>query len=223
MIFTDKDKEKIFDRYGRRFKEHGYSQEAVGWGEKGKQDLRFKILSSYFDVKRKSILDVGAGFGDLYRFFGEDELSHYTGVELMPEFVDEGRRKFGGRENFELLQGNFLDIELERSYDLVFISGLFNFKLENGRNYEFISETLKKCFECCSEGVASNFVTDRVDYGEDIIFNSKPEKILSIALDLSKNVTLRNDYFPFEFSVYINKNDNFLVEDTIFEKFKSEY
>jgi len=30
MIFTDKDKEKVFDRYGRRFKEHGYSQEAVG-------------------------------------------------------------------------------------------------------------------------------------------------------------------------------------------------
>lgn len=220
MIFTDKDKDNVFKRYGKRFREHGYSQQALGWGEKGKQDIRFQVLASYWDIQNKSILDIGAGFGDLFKFLGKDNISHYTGIELMPEFVEEGSKIFSDNTNFELIQGNFLEIDLSRSYDLAFISGLFNFKLDKGGNYEFITEVLTKCLSYCDEGIAANFITDRVEITDDLIFNSNPEKILSIALGLSKNIAVRNDYFPFEFSVYINKNDKFLVADTIFEKFK---
>jgi hypothetical protein len=219
-MFSEKDKTKTINRYTQRFETYGYSQKAVGWGDKGKQDLRFEVLASYFPLENMRILDVGAGFGDLYKYLMPYGISAYHGIELVHSLVTKGNEIYGSSTKFNLTEENFLELSLQNEYDICFISGLFNFKLVAGNNYEFIASVLKKAFECCQVGLAANFITDRVDYQEDLIFNSKPEKILEIILGLTKNVSLRNDYFPFEFSVFLNKNERFLQEDTIFESYK---
>ena len=71
-------------------------------------------------------------------------------------------------------------------------------------------------YETCKIGLAVNFITDKVDYKHDHNFNSSPEKILSIAYNLSKRIVLRNDTFPFEFSIIIYKDDTFRKEKTLF-------
>ena len=49
-------------RYTERFDKYGYSPKTLGW-DKGKQNIRFDILISQFDLLNKSILDIGCGFG----------------------------------------------------------------------------------------------------------------------------------------------------------------
>jgi hypothetical protein len=219
-MFSKEDKERTISRYTKRFENYGYSQKAVGWGEKGKQDLRFEVLASYFPLESMRILDVGAGFGDLYKYLSSRNIKSYHGFDLVESLVVKGNELYGSNDNFKLTLGDFSELSLRDDYDVCFISGMFNFKLVGGNNYEFISSTMAKAFASCQVGLAANFITDRVDYHEELIFNSKPEKILEIALSLTKNVALRNDYFPFEFSVFLNRDQSFSKEDTIFNSYK---
>jgi len=222
MIFSDNDRKKVIERYSKRFNEFGHSQKAVGWGEKGKQELRFEVLSSLWNFENKKVLDIGAGFGDLYKYLLPRKIKSYHGFELVPSLAEKGIELYGMKDNFRLTTGDFLECKLDTHYDIVLISGLFNFKLLNGDNYEFISEVIMKAFAHCHGGLAANFITDRVDYTEELIFNSKPEKIIEIALQFTKNFVLRNDYFPFEFSLFMNKDDSFSVNDTVFNTYKNE-
>ncbi len=217
-IFSDSDKKKVIQRYTERLQKFGYSQKAVGWGEKGKQENRFEVLTSYWNLKNKKILDIGAGFGDLYNYVKPFEIKEYCGLELVPALIEKGNEIYGREKKFRLINADILDFGFQEKFDIVFISGMFNFKLINGNNYEFIENVLSKSFEISNEGVCSNFITDRVDYHEELIFNSRPEKILEIALKQTKSVCLKNDYFPFEFSIFLNKDDSF-SEKKIFNKY----
>lgn len=116
--------------------------------------------------------------------------------------------------------GDFLEIEMKQSYDYCVGSGLFNFKLSNGNNYQYIESIISKAFEYCNIGVAFDFLSDKVDYQYEITFHSSPEMILSIAYKYTRNVVLRNDYMPFEFVLYMYKDASFEKEDTIFNRYK---
>ncbi len=59
--------EQIQNRYQKRWFKTGYSPFSLGWG-KAKQSLRFQKMFEGFEVKGKSILDIGCGFGDLNQY-----------------------------------------------------------------------------------------------------------------------------------------------------------
>lgn len=60
----EKDIADTVARYSKRFGEFGYSPKSLGWN-KGKQDIRFEILTSLYNFHDKTILDAGCGFGNL--------------------------------------------------------------------------------------------------------------------------------------------------------------
>jgi SAM-dependent methyltransferase len=220
MNLSDKDKANVINRYTQKYSLYGHSQKSVGWGEKGRQELRFSVLSSLWDFKNASVLDIGAGFGDFYNFIGKDNIAYYQGFDIVPVLVEKGNQLYGSNKNFKLTLGDFMEMPPEREYDIVIISGLFNFKLANNNNYSFINDVITKALANCSIGVAANFITDRVDYQDDVIFNSSPEKIIEIVLKHTRNFLLRNDYMPFEFSIFLNKDDTFSPSDAIFNSYK---
>jgi len=61
------DLKNLIDRYSRRFESFGYDPRTLGW-DKGKQMVRFELLTSQIDLRGKRILDIGCGFGDLNIF-----------------------------------------------------------------------------------------------------------------------------------------------------------
>ena len=65
---TLQSRKAIVDFYEARLDEFGYDVRSVGWGNKGSQDLRFKILSDIGDLTNNSVCDLGCGFGDLYLY-----------------------------------------------------------------------------------------------------------------------------------------------------------
>lgn len=68
-------------------------------------------------------------------------------------------------------------------------------------------------------GITFDFLSDKVDYQYEHTFHSSPERILGYVYSKSRNVILRNDYMPFEFSVFIFKDDSFKSEDTVFHRY----
>ena len=98
-------------RYHDRYCEFGYSPKSLGWG-KGKQDIRFDILTSLYDCRNKTVLDIGCGFGDLNITLEQKFKSYrYLGCDLCEDLVAEGRKRY---PNAHFLVGDFLELSLAR-------------------------------------------------------------------------------------------------------------
>ena len=208
--------------YVQRYARHGYGKDSLGWF-KGKQEMRFKILTSQVDLEGRSILDLGCGFGDLnYYLKMVLERYSYLGVDCVEPFLIEAREKHP--ESFiNFINADIRDAKLEQ-HDYVLGSGIFNYKFEQSDNYGYISEVMQKAFSLCKIGMCFDFLSSNVDYSaHDYSFHSKPTRILDLAYALSRNILLRNDYAPFEFSIFIFKDDSYDIDDTIFKRFKDSH
>lgn len=214
--WSSDESEAVISRYETRLRAYGFSEESLGWGKKGRQQLRFAVLASQWDLRGKAVLDLGAGFGDFYSFAKPMNLREYLGIDVTPGLVATGNDRYGDESAFQLKLGSVTDESLYRECDVAVISGLFNFRLRNGRNREFISTVLRLAFKFSRLGVACNFVTDRVDFRDPLIHYQSPAEVLEIASDLTKNVTLKQDYMPFEYSVFLDRRDCFSPEIAIF-------
>lgn len=214
-------KRYIYEVYNDKYKTFGYSPKALGW-DKGKQDIRFDVLTSLYDFNNKSVLDIGCGFGDLNRVLNA-KFNNYTylGVDLVENLIHKGRELYT-TSNIRFKTGDILEMDLEEPFDFATSSGVFNYKFKDFDTYWFIEEVIKKALKVCKDGIAFDFLSDKVDYQLEHTFHSSPEKILGMAYKYSRNVVLRNDYMPFEFSLFIFKDDSFTKHDTLFNRYKQQ-
>ncbi len=219
-LLSERDIKDTIFRYSERHDKYGYSPKSLGW-DKGKQDIRFDVLTSNIDCKGKLFLDIGCGFGDLNKtlFVKSGGVYKYVGVDIVPDLLQEARARYGN-ESIKFIEGDFLAENMDVKPDFAIASGVFNFKLKDVDNYSFIEAMMRKAFDLCGEGFAFDFLSDKVDFRLTHTFHSSPERIISMAYRLSRNVVLRNDYMPFEFSVFVFKDDSFLSEDTVFQRYK---
>lgn len=219
MILNKTDAKSIVERYTERYNKFGYSPKALGW-KKGRQDVRFDALTSQYDFNHKHVLDIGCGFGDLNKVLSIKASKYkYTGVDLVEALLSEAKRQFKGK-HIRFLNENILEFEPGYLFDYAISSGVFNHRLSERRNYQFIEQVIQKALNICKDGLAFDFLSDKVDYKLKHTFHSSPERILSIAYKYSRNIVLRNDYMPFEFTVFIFKDDSYKKEDAIFNRFK---
>ena len=221
ISLTKKDIDGLVRHYEDRYKQYGYSQKTLDW-DKGKQDIRFSLLTSRFDLRNKRIVDIGCGFGDLnttlQRQYG-DEYS-YFGIDVVPSFINEATTRYGN-DRVAFHCGNYLEMDME-PFDYAFCSGMFNLKMTSTDNMEFIRSVFEKTYQSCREGFAFNFLSDKVDYTKENTFHSSPESILALGYSYSRNVAIDNSYMPFEFSFFLRKDDSFDPSLTIFKLFLKE-
>ena len=215
------DIEKTILRYNERFKEYGYDQKSLGWGTKGRQKERFKILIDILKIQKLSNLkvsDIGAGFGDLYKYMIKNNLSikEYYGYEIVPNLVVEGKKQNKNYKNFNLFNVDYLIQEKINSVDISIMSGCFNFKLKENDNYLYIENVLKKAFKNSNYGIAANFITNRTDFQEDLIFYTDPQKIINMSYGITRRFTLDHSYFPYEFSIALFKDDSYSKVNPVF-------
>ncbi|MDU1892271.1 MAG: class I SAM-dependent methyltransferase [Dysgonomonas sp.] len=217
MELNKKDRDNLVKIYTEKYNEHGYSPKALGW-DKGKQNVRFEILTSQINLENKSILDIGCGFGDLNKYLST-KLTNYTyyGVDMVETSINEATSRHPHNAKFKC--GDFLQEDLGE-FDYAVASGIFNLKLENEDSYSFIENTMKKAMSICRVGIAFDFLSDKVDYPLEHTFHASPEKLLSMAYKYTRNIVLRNDYMPFEFTLFMFKDDSFEKADTIFNSYK---
>lgn len=217
--FSEQNKIEIEERYTNRYLKYGYNPKTLGW-DKGKQISRYYTLLSGFNLEGKKILDIGCGFGDGLKVIRSITSNfEYLGIDIVKCLIDEARIN-NTDKNVKFICGDFLDIDEIDSYDVIIGSGIFNFKLIDQDNYEFIKNVITKSYSLCTEGVAFDFLSNRVTYELDNTFHSDPSIVLNKFYKLTNRVELTNSVMPFEFSVKAFKKDDFKTEDTLFTEYK---
>lgn len=216
-ILSQKDIQEISSRYEDRYRAYGYSPRTLDW-DKDKQMMRFSILTSQYDFRGKEVLDIGCGFGDLNRVLlaATDGDYRYFGIDVTQSLLSEAQSRYGNdRVHFGC--GDFLALDVPE-LDYAIASGIFNLKLIESDNYVFIEQVMRKAFCLCRAGFAFDFLSDKVDFCKENTFHASPERVLALAYSLSRNVILLNNYMPFEFSLFVFKDDSFDPECTIFSR-----
>jgi len=201
------EKNETIKRYNERLEMYGDDPRSLGWLN-GKQHIRFKVLSEIADLNNYTILDLGCGFGDLCGFLKTNYKVDYTGYDINKNLLEIAKNKYPDAR-FDVK--DILSDQITKQFDYIISSGVFNFKLSD--NTSFTKNMLKKMFDICNKGVAVDFITNYVDYKTEHLHYTNPEYIFSFCKTLSKRVTIRHDYMPFEFCVYIYKNDLITVNN----------
>jgi SAM-dependent methyltransferase len=196
--------------------QHGFTAAALGW-TKDKQSLRFKVLCEIGLQRGCKILDFGCGLADLYAYCQSRYKSvEYLGIDINPTLVAECRRRY---PKTDIRCVNILTDKLRDRVDFVILSGTFNYPFRKVDNYEFVESVLSELFNQCECGIAADFFSTSVDYRDERLFYADPTRIFEIARRLSRRVLLRHDYFPFEFCVYIYKDDS-MTDRYVFRGFE---
>lgn len=213
-----KDKNKIIDRYEKRLKELGPVQESLGW-LKGRQKLRFYVLKNIDHFQKSdSVLDVGCAFGDLKQFLmqcGWD--GKYIGVDIVPGLILQSRIKY---KKIDVRELDILTEDFKEKTDWVFSSGALTSKTCDEDSYDYVEKMLIKMFEICKKGVSVNFCSPNVTFQSEVNFHPNFDKILKIVSSITRRFSLIHDYMPYEFTLYLYKDDTLNSEINIFERFK---
>ena len=209
------DKKAYIERYKARFEQYGYDPRTLGWF-KGRQKLRFYILTSISNTDNCSILDLGCGFADLYDYLVESGWhGKYTGYDIVPKLIEVAKER---HPELDLQVRDILTDPFTENFDYVFASGVFNARISEN-NESYLGDMLAKMVEVANIGVAVDFMSTYVDFQQEIAYHAEPAVIFNMCKKLSKRVTLRHDYMPYEFAVYIYRDDNVSEGKNVFTDF----
>jgi trans-aconitate methyltransferase len=211
---NDQETELVLRRYTERLAALGPVPEALGW-TKGRHVLRYHLLLEPWKATSERLLDFGCGFGDLYAYCRDHCPGvRYEGFDLNPALIEVGRQRY---PDARLSSGNALRDGLNGEWDLIVASGLFNLLLTD--NWRFITTMFDLFASHARKGFAANFLSDRVDYRLDHTYHADPVKVLELAYQYSNRVMLRNDYMPFEFTVYVDLRKEFDPASAVYPDF----
>jgi SAM-dependent methyltransferase len=186
-------KQKNQDIFNRRFQ--GVDQEGydIFWRGKEAQTQRFKTLvslGSYGQDKSlpelyqgKSILDIGAGYGDLADYLKQQnvDISKYVGIDIVPKIVDIAKQKHPDL-NIELKDIQ-KDPYPENSFDYVFGCGLFALSHENWDQY--VTDMLRIMLNTAKSVVGVNFITNSTGSAE--FHSTFKNEIIELASAIMQN------------------------------------
>jgi SAM-dependent methyltransferase len=205
-------------RYRERLSRHGYSPQALGW-DKGNQGVRFAAVLEALGSGFGSLLDVGCGLGDLFGQLRDlGWRGRYLGLDIVPEFLVEARRRFGA-EGAEFRELEIDADELDESFDVAVAIGIFNHRTRQDP-WQRLEATLGTLWTHTRTAVAVDFLSGTaVERREDLRYWDAGE-VLRLGLRLSKRVSLAHDYMPFEFLLALWHDDSFTRACPVFSRAK---
>lgn len=117
----------VMHYHRHRIAEFGPRAQALGWKAEHSQWSRFEVILRSADFSHCSVLDVGCGRGDLKAHLDDAFPGvRYTGIDLLPEFVEDAVRRYpGGGSRF--LVGDFARCELPEA-DYVVACGALGYR-----------------------------------------------------------------------------------------------
>lgn len=194
---------KIHSHYEWRIAQLRENHDILDWADAESQQVRFKVLVENVNLAGKTLLDVGAGLGDLWGFLKKCGIpADYTGVDLMEKMVAKARQR---HSDGKFVCGDIFseDCFKKRRFDVVFCSGIFNLNL--GNNMEFLSDAVCRLYELSREYVVFNLLRKRTNSHETKYFYYEPAEVLEILTHLPCKARIVDDYLPNDFTVICHK------------------
>jgi SAM-dependent methyltransferase len=212
------EKAALLKRYSDRLAQHGPTIAALGW-TKPKHTLRYRILLEYWLARPPSqpmrVLDFGCGFGDLFGYARDHGMAiDYTGLDINSDLIRVARERYPAAR---FLCMDLFEGDLDEKFDIVLSSGVHNYRLSDNQGY--VERSFALFDRLSTLGFAANFLSNRVNFRSEQNHYSAPEDILSLALRYTSRVTLRHDYMPFEFTIFVDKRNEMHDKLTVFLPF----
>jgi SAM-dependent methyltransferase len=208
-------------------KQHGAVPQALDWGTRPRQEVRFEVLWSLLrNHPGGSVLDVGCGLGDLHRFLRSKGWSgKYSGIDIVPEFVGIARERCPGSD---VRVVDLADLATDHSAgpvrdleaDFVYASGIFNHALPTKTEIANADLMLAAMFGLCRVAVVCDWLSAFVDFRRPESCHWSPGTVLDMSRRLTRRITLKMDFLPFEFATVLWKDDH-LDELGVFAGVKS--
>lgn len=195
------DYKRILDFYQESYRLYGDKDpRSVRWGNTSDQLTRFRALAGVADISNSSVLDVGCGMGELYKFFLQEHLPvDYSGIDIVPEFIISAQKRFPNA------MFSTEDIfEVSQHFDYVLASGALSFKVENNLNY--YQDMIKQMFSIADKAISFNLLDNRVHVDDATYAAYDPEEIADFCATIADRVEIVVDYLPQDFTVYMYKS-----------------
>ena len=187
----------LLGHYRDLLREHGDAPESAQFSRAG-QLYRFAKLFEIGDLAGRSVLDVGAGIGDMYplargRFPGV----RYEGIDGVPEMVAFAAGKYPD-VRFRVV--NLLHETVPERYEYVLLSGLFNNAVAEG---SFLEPLIERAWELAERGLGFNFISTHVNFTQPEMAYHDPAAVLDFcARRLSPKVVLHHHYARCDAAVF---------------------
>jgi SAM-dependent methyltransferase len=147
---------RYFEKHAQAFDRLYASRSIVMRLRSGPQRGRELAVSVVERHESPDVLDVGCGPGRVAEAVLDAGAATYVGIDLSSQMLALARRRLDRYDTVELLEGNFLDLDVPRRFDVVLALGLFDYLDEPARAAAWMRA------RCTSTLVASFTRWDRV-------------------------------------------------------------
>lgn len=119
---------RYFEKQARAFDRVYARPRTAGWClRRGPQRGRELAVSVVARHASPHVLDLGCGPGRVAEAVIDAGAAGYVGIDLSPTMLSLARDRLDRFESIELVEGNFVDIDLRRTFDVVLALGLFDY------------------------------------------------------------------------------------------------
>lgn len=183
---------------------YGEDREVVGWGSEDSQHMRFKVMCEHLEFSGHTVLDVGCGRADLFKYLELHDCvpMTYTGLDLVEEMVGIARRHC---PKGSFIVGDFNNPELDLDeVDFVVSSGVFNLEMVDHENW--MKAFVNRMFNLARVAVAFNVVSHYAVEHKNGFYYADPSRWLTFCMSLTPYVCVRHDYASHDVSFILFKN-----------------
>ncbi|HEY3975004.1 MAG TPA: class I SAM-dependent methyltransferase [Candidatus Sulfotelmatobacter sp.] len=206
QVLDPEDVNQVIQRYRRRIAEHGVTFASLNSGSEEKQAMRQWVHASALRGERPSILEVGCGLGDFYKYLiAQKQDCTYHGYDIVPEYIAQCQSAYPQATHPETrfeVRNIFLD-GINGIYDTVLMSQVLNNRYEKSDNMQVMRRALELAFQHTRVSVSVDMLSTYVDFRNPDLFYYSPEEIFSMAKAIAPRVVIRHDYRAFEFCVQL--------------------
>lgn len=209
--------EAMVQRYSERLKTFGRTVQTLGWGSDEQQLYRFQQANVLLgSVAEGSLLDIGCGFGDYWRFLNDNgfESASYVGWDINPDLISQCEEAWAedSRASFHVLNLAVDEVPLHPVADFGIMLGVLNLNFHGTPdNLEYSKFMIRQAFSAVKKSLVVDFLSTQHDPGyrpEDFVFYHQPSVILDFSLQLTPHVSMHHDYASIpqrEFMVRLDK------------------
>ncbi|NPA72254.1 MAG: class I SAM-dependent methyltransferase [Gammaproteobacteria bacterium] len=218
---SDKQRLRIQTRHKVSIQNYGYQPQALFWSNQEIQELRFQklleFLPDYIQVGGQemwSLLDVGCGFADFYRYFQRHDLTpDYTGIDLSPDMV---AGALALSKNLNIQVGELADFDYaDNQFDFVMLSGALNEVVETeiegtlSEQGNYAKSVISKMYQISKFGIAFNLLDRRYAWHQSRpdLQSFYPDEMLEFCQSFADEVVLIEGYLENDFTLYLTKTE----------------